>query len=66
MNKQQDEAFDYAAALTELEDIARRGEDPETKLDELDRLVARSRTLIQGCRAYLRTVRERIDSLEEA
>lgn len=60
------ETFDYTASLAELEEIARKVEDPETKLDELDRLVERSRTLIQGCRAYLRTVREQVDSLEEA
>ena len=60
-----EESFDYAAAMAELEDIARKMENPETKLDELDRLVGRSRTLIQGCRAYLRSVRDRISTLEE-
>ena len=60
-----EEKFDYAAAIAELEDIARKVEDPETKLDGLDALVARSRTLIRECREYLRTVKDRIDALEE-
>ena len=60
-----EEKYDYAAAIAELEDIARKVEDPETKLDGLDTLVARSRMLIRECREYLRTVKDRIDALEE-
>ena len=36
-----------------------------TKLDDIDALVARSNGLLKACRAYLRTVQERIDKLEE-
>ena len=59
------EKFDYAKAITELEEIAKKVENPETKLDDIDALVARSKDLLKQCRDYLRTVKERIDSIEE-
>ncbi len=40
-------------------------ENPETKLDDIDALVARSKELLDQCRKYLRTVKEKIDSIEE-
>lgn len=60
-----EEKFDYAKAVEELEGIARKVEDPATKLDDVDALVARSNALLKACRAYLRTVKEKIDRLEE-
>lgn len=57
--------FDYAAALAELEQIASKVENPETKLDELDALVTRSKELLKGCREYLKGVKDKIDSLEK-
>ena len=57
------EKFDYAKAMAELEDIATRIEDPSTGLDDIDKYIKRSEELIEGCRAYLRTARERIDAL---
>jgi len=48
-----------------LEKIAAKVEDPATKLDDIDALVARSNGLLKACRAYLRTVQERIDKLDE-
>ena len=60
-----EEKFDYAKALSELEEIAAKVEDPETKLDDIDALVSRSNQLLKDCRAYLRTVKEKIDKLEE-
>lgn len=59
------ERFDYAKAIAELEEIAKKVENPETKLDDIDALVARSKDLLKQCRDYLRTVKERIDSIEE-
>ncbi|MBQ7708573.1 MAG: exodeoxyribonuclease VII small subunit [Bacteroidales bacterium] len=59
------EKFDYAKAIAELEEIAKKVENPETKLDDIDALVARSKDLLKQCRDYLRTVKERIDSIEE-
>ena len=60
-----EEKFDYAKAVAELEELAAKVENPETKLDDIDALVGRSRELLQQCRAYLRSVREKIDSLDQ-
>ena len=59
------EKFDYAKAIAELEEIAQKVEDPATKLDDIDALVARSKVLLDSCRKYLRSVKERIDSIDE-
>ncbi|MBP5720877.1 MAG: exodeoxyribonuclease VII small subunit [Bacteroidales bacterium] len=57
------EKFDYSKAMAELEQIAARVEDPSTGLDDIDKLIKRSEELISGCRAYLRTAREKADSI---
>ncbi len=57
--------FDYAKAIRELEEIAAQVENPETKLDDIDALVGRSKDLLKQCREYLRTVKEKIDSLDK-
>lgn len=59
------EKFDYAKAIAELEAIAAKVENPETKLDDIDVLVGRSKELLKQCREYLRTVKEKIDSLDK-
>ena len=56
------EDFDYQKALAALEEIAVKVEDPSTALGDIDRYVKQSEELIAGCRAYLRTVREKVDS----
>lgn len=56
--------FDYAKAIAELDQIAAKVENPETKLDDIDALVGRSKELLKQCREYLRTVKEKIDSLD--
>ena len=56
--------FDYAKAIAELEEIAAKVENPETKLDDIDALVGRSKELLKQCRDYLRSVKEKIDSLD--
>ena len=61
----EEKKFDYAKAVEELEKIAAKVEDPATKLDDIDALVVRSNALLKDCRAYLRSVKERIDKLEE-
>jgi len=58
------EKFDYAKAIAELEEIAAKVENPETRLDDIDALVGRSRELLDRCRSYLRGVKEKIDSLD--
>ena len=60
-----EEKFDYAKAVKELEKIAARVEDPATKLDDIDALVGRSNALLKECRAYLRSVKDKIDSLDK-
>ena len=57
--------FDYAKAIAELGEIAAKVENPETKLDDIDALVGRSKELLKQCREYLRTVKEKIDSLDK-
>ena len=61
----EEKKFDYAKAVEELEKIAAKVEDPATKLDDIDALVERSNRLLKDCRAYLRSVKERIDKLDE-
>lgn len=57
--------FDYAKAIEELEVIAEKVENPETKLDDIDALISRSKELLKQCREYLRTVKDKIDSLDK-
>ena len=52
---------EYTKAMTELEGIAAKVEDPKTSLDDIGALVSRSKTLIEECRNYLRSVRESIE-----
>ena len=59
------QTFDYAKAIAELEEIAAKVENPETRLDDIDALVGRSKELLKQCREYLRTVKEKIDSLDK-
>ncbi|MBQ8060751.1 MAG: exodeoxyribonuclease VII small subunit [Bacteroidales bacterium] len=57
--------FDYSKAMAELEEIALKVEDPKTSLDDIGALVSRSKTLIEECRNYLRSVRESIEKETE-
>jgi len=59
------EKFDYAKAIAELEEIAAKVENPETRLDDIDALVGRSKQLLGQCRDYLRSVKGKIDSLDK-
>lgn len=59
------EKFDYAKAIAELDAIAAKVENPETKLDDIDALVGRSKELLKQCKEYLRGVKEKIDSLDK-
>ena len=56
-------AFDYAQAIAELEKIAAEVEDPYVDLDKMDSALKRSSELVEQCRAYLRSAREKLDSL---
>ena len=57
--------FEYAKAIEELDEIAAKVENPETKLDDIDALVVRSKELLKQCRDYLRSVKDKIDSLDK-
>ena len=57
------EEFDYAKAVEELEAIASKVEDPQTGIDEIEKYIRRSEELVEACRAYLRGVRTRLDSM---
>ena len=59
------EDFDYKKAVAALEELAGKVEDPSTGLGDIDRYVKQSEELIGKCRAYLRTVREKVDSAFE-
>ena len=56
--------FDYTKAVERLEEIARKVEDPQTGLDEMDKYLAESEELIGKCREYLRTARGRLAELD--
>ena len=58
------ENFDYAKAVSRLEEIAKKVEDPQTGLDEMDKYLAESEELITKCREYLRTAREKLSNIE--
>lgn len=57
--------FDYAKAIEELDQIAAKVENPETNLDDIDALVVRSKELLKQCRDYLRSVKDKIDSIDK-
>lgn len=57
------EKFDYSKAMEELEKIAVLVEDPSTGLADIDKYIKRSDELIEACRAYLRSQREKIAGL---
>lgn len=59
------ESFDYSKALAELDEIAAKVENPETKLSDIDALVSRSKELLKECREYLRTVKDKVDALDK-
>lgn len=62
-SRKKDSQFDYEAAVSELETIAARVESADTGIDDIDRYIRRSAELISGCRAYLRTARDKADGI---
>ena len=56
--------FDWQKAVEELELIAGKVEDPSTGLDDIDSYVKRSKELIAACRAYLRSVRDKAETMD--
>ncbi|MGN1046687.1 MAG: exodeoxyribonuclease VII small subunit [Candidatus Cryptobacteroides sp.] len=56
------EGFNYTEAVRELERIAEIVENPETGIDDIDKYIKRSDELISACRAYLRGMKDHINS----
>ena len=56
--------FDYSKAVAELEKIADKVEDPATGLYDIDKYIKKADGLISDCRKYLRTAREKTESIE--
>lgn len=52
--------FDYNKAISELEAIAEKVENPTTNIEDIGKLVKRSAELVKQCREYLRKVREEV------
>ena len=58
------EKFDYTKAIATLEEIALKVEDPSTGVEEIDNYIRQTEELVDKCRAYLRTVREKVDAID--
>ena len=57
------EKFDYAKAVADLEEILAKVEDPATGIDDIDKYVQQAEKLTARCRDYLRSVREKVDTI---
>ena len=57
------EKFDYKEAVTTLEKILAKVEDPATGIDDIDKYVRQAEDLTSRCREYLRSVREKVDAI---
>ena len=58
--------FNYIEALSRLEEIAARIEDPATGLPEIEKYLRESSELVEACRKYLRSLREGWEKAEES
>ncbi len=57
-----EKGFDYNASMKKLEEIVAKVEDPETGIDDIASLAEQSAKIIDSCREYLRTVREKVEN----
>ncbi|MGN0189158.1 MAG: exodeoxyribonuclease VII small subunit [Candidatus Cryptobacteroides sp.] len=60
------DGFNYGEAVKELERIAGIVENPDTGIEDIDKYIRRSDELISACRAYLRGMRDHINSTQTA
>lgn len=58
------ENFDYDKAVAELDALAARVEDPATGIGDIDKCLERADVLVRGCREYLRSVRDKLDNID--
>lgn len=59
----EEKKFDYKAAVSELEALVAKVEDPSAGIDDIGENVARAEVLLEKCRAYLRQARGILDGL---
>jgi len=59
------ENFNYLEAVKRLEELAAKAEDPSTGLEEIDKCIMESDRLVAGCRAYLRSARQKTESIDQ-
>lgn len=57
--------FDYAKAIETLEKIATRVEDPAVSVEEIDRYLSQTDELVNRCREYLRSRREKVETIDK-
>ncbi|MGN0195728.1 MAG: exodeoxyribonuclease VII small subunit [Candidatus Cryptobacteroides sp.] len=57
-----EKGFDYNASMKKLGEIVAKVEDPETGIDDIAALAGQSAKIIDSCREYLRTVREKVEN----
>ena len=60
----EEEKFNYAAAVAELEALVAGIEDPAAGIDDIGKSVAKAEELVKKFRAYLREAREAAERLE--
>lgn len=58
------ENFDYLEALKKLEEIAEKVEDPGTGIEAVDAYIKEADELVEKCRNYLRTAREKVNAMD--
>ena len=59
------ENFNYLDAISRLEAIAAKVEDPATGLSDMDNYIRESASLVDKCRKYLRGCRDKADELDQ-
>jgi exodeoxyribonuclease VII small subunit len=57
------EPFNYSKAIQELDEIAKKVEDPGMKLEEMEALIVKTKSLVEKCHNYLRSAQETIDKI---
>lgn len=55
----EDIKFDYHKAVGELEQIAKKVEDPSTPITDIESYIKKSEEIISQCRAWLRGMRDK-------
>lgn len=51
--------FDYNAAVADIEKLVQQMENPETGVEQAEKMSVKARELLEKCRAYLREERQK-------